>query len=223
MMKPSLERLSVLLDDTRQPLFTMAELSTELGCMNALKTVRDVTGAPTDAVAASVFFRRLGFFFAAQFQSITVHSKMFAGHLSTIGVIQDDLTFKFTVPNDEFVKIENREQAMRFVLDTYGHPLIQSVSKQANISKLILWENIWGYVIWVYSQLIQDGVDSAEQDLDFLLIDETWKPRMRRSPFKQYLQNQTALDAMKDYKRITCCLLKEMPDTSKCPYCPLTK
>lgn len=222
-MKPSLERLSVLLDDTRQPLFTLAELSTEHGCINVLKTVRDVTDAPTDAVAASVFFRRLGFFFAAQFQSITIHSQVFTGPLTSIGVIQDDHLYKFTVPNEGFVKVEDREQAMRFVLETYGHPLIQRVSKQANISKLILWENIWGYVIWVYNQLIQDGVESARQDLDLLLLDNTWKPHMRRSPFNQYLQNQTVLDAMKDYKRVTCCLLKEMPDTSKCPYCPLTK
>ncbi|MFX3673047.1 MAG: hypothetical protein ACE3JQ_01185 [Paenisporosarcina sp.] len=219
-MISSLERLSVNVDDTRQPLFTLADLYSEQRLFQVLQTVRDETDAPTNAVAASVFFRRLGFFFAAQFQTISVHNQMFAGSLSSIGVIREDQTYKFIVPFDDFVEVNNREQAIRFVLDTYGHPLVESVSKQAKISKLILWENIWGYVIWVYNQLILEGVASAEKDLDFMLLDNTWTPQMRRSPFKQFLQNQSALDAMKDYKRVTCCLLKEMPDTNKCPYCP---
>ncbi|HJB22872.1 MAG TPA: hypothetical protein H9946_01855, partial [Candidatus Jeotgalibaca pullicola] len=63
----------------------------------------------------------------------------------------------------------------------------------------------------------------AQSDLDFLVDDETWKPHMRRSPFKQYLQNEEPLEAMANYKRTTCCLLKELPDTEKCPYCPLNK
>jgi len=219
-MKASLERLSVFVNDTRQPLFTLDDLQSEQRLLHILKTVRDVTDAPTNAVAASVFFRRLGFFIAAQFQTIAVHNQVFVGPLSSIGVVQDDLTYKFTLPEEGFVQVKEREQAIRFVLDNYGHPLVERVSKQAKISKLILWENIWGYVIWVYNQLILEGVESAAEDLNFLLIDSTWTPQMRRSPFKQYLQNQSALDAMKDYKRVTCCLLKEMPDTNKCPYCP---
>jgi ferric iron reductase protein FhuF len=222
-MKPSLERLSIFVDDTRKPIMTLDDVQTEQGSKELLQTVRDVTGAPTDAVAASVFFRRLGFFLAAQFQTIAVHQQVFVGPLKQVGIIQEEYTFKFTVPSEGFLEVQDSQQALRFVLDTYGHPLVENFSKQANISKLILWENIWGYVIWVYSQLIQEGVESASKDLDILLLDHTWKPHMRRSPFKQYLQNQSALDAMKEYKRITCCLLKEMPNTNKCPYCPHAK
>lgn len=218
-MVSNLERLSVYVNDTREPLFTLADLYSK-DLPHILNTVQDVTDAPTSAVAASVFFRRLGFFFAAQFQSITVSNQMYAGPLSSIGVIREDFTYKFIVPQDEFIQINNREQAIRSVLDTYGHPLVERVSKQAKISKLILWENIWGYVIWAYHQLIAEGQEFAAQDLEVLLLDTTWKPQMRRSPFKQFLQNQSALEAMKNYKRVTCCLLKEMPDTNKCPYCP---
>jgi len=222
-MKSSLERLSVFMDATQDTFMTLADVQTELGSKQLLQAVRDVTDAPTDAVAASVFFRRLGFFLAAQFQSIAAHHKMFAGPLHEVGVFQEDNTFKFTVPSEHFVAVEDAEKAIRFVLDTYGHPLVQFYSKHVHISKLILWENVWGYVIWLYGQMIQEGVESAEKDMDFLLLDDTWKPQMRRSPFKQYLQNQTALDAMTDYKRVTCCLLKEIPNTQRCPYCPHAK
>lgn len=222
-MNYSLERLSVFVDDPREPFTTLAETITEQGKNKLLGTVRDMTDAPTDAVAASVFLRRLGFFMAAQFQTIAIHRQMFVGPLEHVGIIHDEYTLKFTIPSNGFIDVQDSEEALRCVLETYGHPLVEFYSKQTNISKLILWENIWGYVIWVYSLLIQDGVSSAAKDLDVLLTDSTWKPQMRRSPFKQYLQNQSAIDAMKDYKRVTCCLLKELPDTNRCPYCPHAK
>lgn len=219
-MKDTLKRLSVFVDDERQPLMTLGDAHTSHGINRMLQTVRDITDAPTDAVAASVFFRRIGFLLVAQFNTIAVHKQVFAGPLNHIGIIQDDYTIKFTVPSEGYIKVQDEEQALRFVLDTYGHPLVEFFSQHAKIPKLILWENIWGYVIWVYSQLIQDGVTAASTNLEFLLLESTWKPQMRRSPFKQFLQNQSALDAMKDYKRVTCCLLKEMPNTNRCSYCP---
>ncbi|MGB5944909.1 IucA/IucC family C-terminal-domain containing protein [Paenisporosarcina sp.] len=219
-MKHSMERLSVFVDDARKPMMMLGDVQIEEGLTKFLQTVRELTDAPTDAVATSVFFRRLGFFLAAQFHAIAVHQQVFAGSLKQVGVIHDEYTFKFTVSSEDFIKVQDSQQALRFVLDTYGHPLVEIFSKHAKISKLILWENIWGYVIWVYNQLLHEGVQSASKDLDFLLLDSTWTPHLRRSPFKQFLQNQSALDAMKDYKRLTCCLLKEMPNTKKCPYCP---
>lgn len=219
-MVSNLEQLSVFVNDTRQPLFTLADLQSEQGLQHVLKTVQDFTDAPTDSVAASIFFRRLGFFFAAQFKTLTVYNKVFAGSLSSVGIIRDDLTFKFVIPEDEFIHIHNKEDGVRFILETFGHPLVETVSKRVKIPKLILWENIWGYVIWIYSQMIAEGVESASSDLDIMFVDAIWKPQLRRSPFKQFLQNKTALEAMKEYKRVTCCLLKEMPEGKKCPYCP---
>lgn len=222
-MKTTLERLSVFVDRSHEPFMTLAEAQTEPGIKRLLQTVRELTDAPTDTVAASVFFRRFGFFMAAQFQIIAIHQKMFAGPMEHVNVFHEDKMFKFSVPSTDFVNVEASEHALRFVLETYGHPLVELYSKQAKIPKLILWENIWGYVIWIYGQMIQENVESAKKDLDVLLLDETWKPHMRKSPFKQYLQNELALDAMKNYKRVTCCLLKEMPETDKCPYCPHAK
>ena len=219
-MKESLNRLSVFVDDERQPLITLEEVQTVHGLARFLQTVRELTDAPTDTVAASVFFRRVDFFLAAQFHIIAAHKKLFAGPLNQVGIIYDDYTFKFTVRSEGFIEVQKEEQALRFVLETYGHPLVEFFSLHSKIPKLILWENVWGYVIWAYSQLIQDGVLGASENLDFLLNDSTWKPQMRRSPFKQFLQNQSVLEAMKDYKRVTCCLLKEMPNTNKCSYCP---
>lgn len=170
-MKHSMERLSVFVDDARKPIMMLGDVQFEEGLTKFLQTVRELTDAPTDAVATSVFFRRLGFFLAAQFHTIAVHQQVFAGSLKQVGVIYDDYTFKFSISSKDFIKVQDSQQALRFVLNTYGHPLVEIFSKHAKIPKLILWENIWGYVIWVYNQLLHEGVKSATKDLDFLLLD----------------------------------------------------
>ena len=68
--------------------------------------------------------------------------------------------------------------------------------------------------------LLNEECSAAQSDLDLFLEDELWKPHMRRSPFKQYLQNEEALAAMANYKRTTCCLLKELPRHGEMPLLP---
>lgn len=58
-MKNTLKQLSVFVDDDRQPVMTLGEAHTAHGINRMLQTVRDITDAPTDAVAASVFFAAL--------------------------------------------------------------------------------------------------------------------------------------------------------------------
>ncbi|HLG27452.1 MAG TPA: hypothetical protein VI423_06665 [Paenisporosarcina sp.] len=55
-MKQSLEGLSVFVDDAREPMMTLGDVQTEHGSKELLQTIREVTDAPTNAVAASVFF-----------------------------------------------------------------------------------------------------------------------------------------------------------------------
>ena len=152
-MKDTLKRLSVFVDDERQPVMTLGEAQTAHGINRMLQTVRDITDAPTDAVAASVFFRRIGFLISSSIQYDCGTQASFCRTFKPIGIIQDDYTFKFIVPSEGYIEVQDEEQALRFVLDTYGHPLVEFFSQHAKIPKLILWENIWGYVIWVYSQL----------------------------------------------------------------------
>lgn len=202
---------------------TLSDVLTELGSTKLFALISDDSGAPNKSVAASIFMRRYGFFIAAQLQLYSEYQLVWMGPLEDVQLHVDGGSIKFTVAPGLFKKINTREEALRFVLDYYGHPVVEYVSKLAKISKLILWENIWGYVIWMYTMLIQNHSVNAQQDLDALLNDDLWKPAMRRSPFKVYLQNKNALEAMANYKRTTCCLLKEVPGTDHCPYCPLLK
>lgn len=219
----ALERFSVHVVEQPNTFLSVEGALSELGSHILFEKIHELSGAPTDTVAASIYMRRHGFFIAAQLHLISEHNLLWAGNLEDISLFTDNDTLLFSVPTTGFRNVKNREEDIRFILESYGHPVIEYVSKRAKIAKLILWENVWGYVLWMYSMLLQENSSFAQHDLTILLEDETWKPAMRRSPFKQYLNNQQALDAMADYKRTTCCLLKELPNTDKCPYCPLSK
>ncbi|WP_252505034.1 IucA/IucC family C-terminal-domain containing protein [Sporosarcina sp. Marseille-Q4943] len=219
----SLERFGVFLN--RQPdVFTNAQaILSETASTELLSEIKALTDAPTDAVGASIYMRRHGFFMTGLFHMLSKFNLLFTGKLEDVSLFIENGTIQFNIRSESFKDVQDRHEAIRYILEQYGHPVVEYLGKRAHVSKLILWENVWGYVLWMYSMLLNENCPSAQSDLDYLLLDETWKPHMRRSPFKQFLQNEEALAAMSNYKRTTCCLLKELPDTEKCPYCPLNR
>ncbi|MFS0690793.1 hypothetical protein AB1K89_16270 [Sporosarcina sp. 179-K 8C2 HS] len=219
----SLERFGIFLNRQSDALSNAQAILSETASTELFSEIQTLTGAKTDAVAASIYMRRHGFFMAGLFHMLSKFDLLFIGKLEDVSLFIEKGTIQFAILPDSFEDAQNRHEAIRFILEQYGHPVVEYMGKRAHVSKLILWENVWGYVLWMYSMLLNEDCPAAQSDLDFLLEDETWKPQMRRSPFKQYLQNEEALAAMSNYKRTTCCLLKELPDTEKCPYCPLNR
>ncbi|WP_172373677.1 hypothetical protein [Sporosarcina jiandibaonis] len=218
-----LERFNVFVDGQENTFLSAADALSDSGSKLLFEKIHSMTGTSTNAVSASVYLRRYGFFIAAQLHIMSEHNLLWTGELDDISLFTNSDTILFSIPSKGFRNVQNRGEDIRFILEKYGHPVVTYFSKQAKISKLILWENIWGYVLWMYSMLLQENSPSAQYDLTVLLDDETWKPAMRRSPFKQFIKNQPAVDAMANYKRMTCCLYKELPSTEQCPYCPLAK
>lgn len=223
----ALEQLHVHLDHPAPAILTVEQLLTSSGTDRLLDTMKTLSQAPTPAVAASVFMRRYGFFLTALLKLFSSEHIRWAGSLSDIAIRQTDHSIHFALSPAKFEKIRtaNRSVELRRILEQYGHPVVTQISPSAKISTFILWENVWGYVLWMYAQLFDDPVfrPQAKADLSLLLEDELWKPNMRRSPFKHFLRNQSTEEAMREYKRVTCCLYKELPGTDKCPYCPLVQ
>ncbi len=217
----ALQKFSVHVDNDNNAKVTVADLLNESGLHKLYTEIYHLTDAPSHTVAASVYMRKHGLLLASQLHFISEYNTVWTGELCDISICVEQGTLFYSLPSYGFKQIESHEKAIRFILESYGHIIVEHMSKQAKIAKLILWENVWGYVLWMYTMLLENNSNNAQDDLTILLADETWKPAMRRSPFKQYLNNQQALDAMVNYKRITCCLYKELPHTEKCPYCPL--
>lgn len=185
--------------------------------LELMQEIVHATGAPSEAVATSIFMRRFGFFMTAQFY-LLAHNKMWDGPLGEIQLENTEGTIAFLI-DDHYIR-ERREGDLEKVLKTYALPVVNSFSKAGHVSKIILWENLWGYMIWMYGML---DSEQAEADVADLLADELWQPEMKRSFFRQFLGARSFEEAKAEYKRITCCLYKELPNNDKCPYCPLQK
>lgn len=194
-------------------------MAESIGTRNAelLSNITQTTGAPSEAVASSIFMRRFGFFITAQLY-LLAHGKMWSGSLQDIYLVSTPGGISFEV--DENLIRKRRDGDLEAVLKNYAMPVIETFRKSGHVSKLILWENIWGYAIWMYG--MQD-TPQAELDTEALLDAAIWQPEMRKSFFGQFLGGRSFEEAKSEYKRITCCLYKELPDTDKCPYCPQKK
>lgn len=173
--------------------------------------------APSEAVASSIFMRRFGFFITAQLH-LLAQGKMWNGPLEEIHLLNTEGGISFEI--DERYIRERQGGDLETVLKTYALPVVEAFRKAGHVSKIILWENIWGYAIWMYGMT---DSEQAERDIETLLDAEIWQPEMRKSFFRQFLDGRSFDEAKAEYKRITCCLYKELPGTDKCPYCPLKK
>lgn len=182
-----------------------------------MKEIIHATGAPNEAVATSIFMRRFGFFITAQLY-LLAHGKMWDGPLDEVYIENTEGNLGFVI-DARFLR-ERRDADLEVVVKKYAYPVVEAFRQAGHLSKIILWENLWGYIIWMYG--MQDS-QQVQIDAATLLTDEFWQPEMKRSYFRQFLKERSFEEAKADYKRITCCLLKELPDSDKCPYCPLAK
>lgn len=189
------------------------------------------SGAETPRVAASMWFRRYAFFITAQLYMISKHRLTWNGSLSDIEVLDDPEedqwfpTFWLKENSWSAVPEEESTQALQAVLKRFGSDVIVPLSKSTKVSKLILWENIWGYTVWMYAELLKQCCikERVEADIENLLDDGMWLNFEKRSPFKRFIGEKTIPESMNPYKRVTCCLYYQIEGQVKCPYCPNNK
>ncbi|QHJ70366.1 hypothetical protein [Planococcus halotolerans] len=197
--------------------FMNMEEATESRYPELIKEIVHASGAPNEAVASSIFMRRFGFFITAQLY-LLAHNKIWVGPLDEVHLENTEGSISFAV-DERFIR-ERVDGDLEKVLKDYAFPVVEAFRTAGHVSKIILWENIWGYAIWMYGM---QSSEQAERDIETLMEDEIWQPEMRKSYFRQFLGGHSFEEAKADYKRITCCLYKELPETDKCPYCPLRK
>ncbi|MGZ9816047.1 (2Fe-2S)-binding protein [Peribacillus simplex] len=186
------------------------------------------TGAETSRIAISMWFRRYAFFVTAQFYMLSKHRLIWEGTLQDIGVL-DDPEDKHWLPNFLLktnrwsnVTEEKSPSALHSILSSFGADAIRFFSGTAKLSKLVLWENIWSYTVWMYSELLKETDIKArvEKDIEILLADEVWLNIETHSPFKRFIGEKSVPASMNPYKRVTCCLYYRIEGQGKCAYCP---
>ncbi|CAH0223270.1 hypothetical protein SRABI96_02466 [Peribacillus sp. Bi96] len=186
------------------------------------------TGAETTRIAISMWFRRYAFFVTAQLYMVSKHRLIWEGTLGDIAVLDDPEDEHwlphFLLKTNKWSDVQEKESsiALQSILSRFGAEAIHPLSKTTRISKLVLWETIWSYTVWMYSELLKqtDIKTRVETDIVKLLEDEVWLNIEKHSPFKRFIGEKTVEESMNPYKRVTCCLYYRIEGQGKCAYCP---
>ena len=193
-----------------------------------IRYAKERSGTDSASVAVSMLIRRYSFFVTAQFYMFSKHSLIWDGSVHDVGILDDagddNWLPEFLMKPNSWSRVSEEERfpLLQALLKKYGSNVLEPLSKEGKVPKLVLWENIWSYLVWMY-----DGLEGQEQDRDrakkdvaILLGDEVWSSIERRSPFKRFIGDQTLQESMNPYKRVTCCLYCKIDGMPECAYCP---
>ncbi|GAE47254.1 hypothetical protein JCM21738_4212 [Mesobacillus boroniphilus JCM 21738] len=209
---------------------------------SCLKRFKDELGAPDLKTAASLFMKRHAFLAALYLYSMSAFNKKL--DVSPENIILEDaihdglwlpgfyLKNKTTDVCPTRDRAEWRAEAVRHLFVDNLFPVMDAISKSANISKLILWENVAVYIFWLYEKILSEVADPevklrAAEDLSFLVEHAPGKlfGRYSKNPITRFYSETVYQEGTDSYIRIrkTCCysyMLKEKG--SYCKTCPHT-
>lgn len=190
-----------------------------------ISEIRQWSGSGNNGVAVSYFFRQYALFISMQFDLITNHHGYFKCtwkdlqftriHNYGFRLLQTHVDSRFFTA----IPLEERFDAMHFVLFQQADNFINEFRKYVKISPIILWENILGSIIWFYATLQQHNPRRAAEDLDWLLEPANWAP-IKTSYLSKLLGTASLEQAISRPLRKTCCLYKELPGFATCTFCP---
>lgn len=207
---------------------TVASLEEDLS--NLLHLVKERTKAEQPYVLASIWMRHVACLFTAQLFALCKYRHQWTGDVSQARVIDrflhDRWAPQWSLHRGKWIPVESEKDVKEAIQRIFCHDcrmIIEALVAETNCSPLVLWENVWGYVRWMYGQLLQQQEDihsRARHDLEYLLDSATWKDVETDSPFRRFLNGQNPVDDMANYARVTCCYYYKIPGKEKCPYCP---
>lgn len=223
-----LNSYSIYTEEPQRPLFTLANLHKDFYLTDFRNLMMGITNAATEAAAISHFGRRYGMFVATQFYMLTTYDEIWDGK-------PEDLRFamvpEFGVhtlamyinPNDfRYVEDDERERVMADILYK-ASVIIGQLRKTTSISPLILWENIFGYMLWNFHTLLANPAlaDRAFEDLDMLEDKNVWRYFSDKSLFLNYTGGQSPSALINQPVRKSCCFSKDIPGLIACGFCPI--
>ena len=223
-----LNSFSIFTEEPVRPLFTLASLHKDFYLTDFRQLMMGVTNATTEAAAISHFGRRYGMFVATQFYMLTMYDEVWDGKPEDIrfAIINEHgihTLGMYINPNDfRYVKDDERERVMSDILYKTS-VIIQQLRKTTSISPLVLWENIFGYMLWNYYTLLENPAlaDRAFEDLDMLESPNVWRYFSDKSLFLNYTGGQSPSKLINVPVRKSCCFSKDIPGLMACGFCPL--
>jgi len=223
-----LNMYSIYTVQPKRPLFTLADLSDVEKTGDLLAIIQTVSLSSNRTVAASFFMRRLGMFYAIQFYNLAAYDEVWDGNSSRLvfGAIEEygKLTVSSFISTEDwrYVEDEERREVLRTIIED-AHNTIQKIRTVSPASSQMLWENIFGFMLWQYHVLLENPGTSEEAraDLDMLKDDKLWGSIANNSLFAKYLNGSEPSVLLNTVVRTTCCLSKDVPGLMQCGFCPV--
>lgn len=223
-----LNSYSIYTEEPRNPLFTLENLHKEFYLPDFLKLMMAITKAGTEAAAISHFGRRYGMFVASQFYFLCAYDLIWDGKLEDVRYFHVheygiDTLSTFITPTDfRYVEDGEREYVISKLLYE-AHQIIMQLRQTTTFSPLTLWENIFGYMLWNYYELLENPLlaDRAFEDLEMLEDAKVWQRFSQKSWFYQYTNGKSPVDLINQPVRKSCCFSKDIPGLQPCTYCPM--
>lgn len=223
-----LNTYSIFTEEPERPLFTLANLHKDFYLTDFRNLMMGVTNAATEAAAISHFGRRYGMFVAMQFYMLTTYDEIWDGKPEDIrfAIINEfgmHTLGLYVNPNDfRYVEDDERERVMTDILYK-ASVVIAQLRKTTSISPLILWENIFGYMLWHFHTLLENPAlaDRAFEDLEMLEDKNVWRYFSDKSLFLNYTGGKNPSALINIPVRKSCCFSKDIPGLIACGFCPI--
>ncbi|WP_052342593.1 IucA/IucC family C-terminal-domain containing protein [Bacillus sp. EB01] len=185
-------------------------------------------------VAASVFMKRYAYIAVLSLYSISALNKK-------LNIQADNVFFeapigtgswlpKFFLEKAEAEKWDGgdhnqwRKQAITELFAGHIFPLIDLLGKVTGVSKLILWENVAIYIMWLYESELA-GQAPPDDDFNFIFNETEGAVfgKYRRNPLTKFFTEKTYQEDLDEMVRVrkTCCFSYLTGDKDKrCKTCP---
>ncbi|CEG28843.1 IucA/IucC family C-terminal-domain containing protein [Bacillus sp. B-jedd] len=126
---------------------------------------------------------------------------------------------KAFLPNEKVF----REEVLSGLFAGHINPLVNRLAKVSGVSKLILWENIGVYIMWLYETVLEN-----DRELDFIFNEAGGElfGSYHRNPMKKFYTGKTYVDDLDEMVRIrqTCCFSYLTGEkAARCKTCPCRK
>lgn len=224
-----LNSYSIYTEEPSKPLFTLANVQKDFYLNDFRNLMMGITNAATETAAISHFSRRYGMFVAMQFYMLAAYDEVWDGNFKDIRfAIVEEYGMRtlgtFISANDfRYVEDDERESVIRSILYKQIFEIVQQLRKATTISPLIIWENIFGYMLWHYHTLLENPVvaDRAFEDIDILENDKVWTLFSTKSLFKDYTGGANPSQLINVPVRKSCCFSKDIPGLQACGFCPV--
>lgn len=197
---------------------------------NALPIIKLISSSPNEPIAASFFMRRVGMFISMQFYMMTMYDEIWDGPIEQLQFFSTteygNKTISTFIPPEYFRDVqENRKLDVHLIWEQQCFSIIKQLRLKCSISPLVLWENVFGYLLWHYYTFFENPAleEKARNDWYLLKDSSIWESFSTKEYFRLYLKDQQPAELLNTTVRTTCCFSKDIPGLQKCGFCPQSK